>query len=107
MTGRNPIDNLTKSFSKERLKRIEVIKDQLCLEMALFELRQLQGLSQKELGELLGVRQPAVARMEGRSDMYVSTLRSVIEALGGELELVAKFPDKEVILSGFARSLSD
>lgn len=68
--------------------------------MALAELRQIRGYSQKQLGEQLGVRQLAVARMEKRSDMYVSSLRAMIEAMGGELILVAKFPDKEVQLTG-------
>jgi ribosome-binding protein aMBF1 (putative translation factor) len=52
-------------------------------EMLLHELRHVRGLSQKELAETLHVQQPAVAKMERRTDMYISTLRSHIEAMGG------------------------
>lgn len=62
-------------------------------EMLLQELRQARGLSQKEIAERLNVQQPAIARLEKRTDMYLSTLRSHIEAMGGELEVIARFND--------------
>ena len=65
-------------------------------EMPLHELRQARGLSQKMLAEMLRIQQPAVAKLEKRTDMYLSTLRSHIEAMGGELEVVARFPDGAV-----------
>lgn len=71
-------------------------------EMPLNELRQARGLSQKVLAEVLHVQQPAIAKMEKRTDMYISTLRSHIEAMGGELEVVARFPDGSVKISNFA-----
>ena len=58
------------------------------------QIRQLFGITQAELASTLDVKQSAVSRMEQRSDMYVSNLRRVIEALGGELEIVARFPDR-------------
>jgi transcriptional regulator with XRE-family HTH domain len=63
-------------------------------EMTLRELRELQERSQIELGERLGIKQAAVSKLERRADMYLSTLRNYIEAMGGSLDLVARFPDR-------------
>jgi DNA-binding transcriptional regulator YiaG len=65
----------------------------MLLEMPLHELRRARGLSQKVLAEALNVQQPSVAKLERRTNMYLSTLRSHIEAMGGELDLIAPFPD--------------
>jgi predicted transcriptional regulator len=69
--------------------------------MPLNELRQARGLSQKMLAEVLHVQQPSIAKIEKRTDMYLSTLRSHIEAMGGELEIIARFPDGSVRISNF------
>ncbi|MGU5813867.1 XRE family transcriptional regulator [Aeromonas hydrophila] len=66
------------------------------------ELRQARGLSQKMLAEILHVQQPAIAQMEKRTDMYLSTLRSHIEAMGGELEVIARFPEGAVKVTNFS-----
>ena len=71
-------------------------------EMPLHELRRARGLSQKMLAETLNVQQPSVAKMERRTDMYISTLRSHIEAMGGELEVIARFPDGIVKIENFS-----
>ena len=71
-------------------------------EMPLGELRQARGLSQKMLAEVLRVQQPSISKMEKRTDMYISTLRSHIEAMGGELEVVARFPDGTVKINNFS-----
>ncbi len=70
--------------------------------MPLNELRQARGLSQKMLAEVLHVQQPSIAKLEKRTDMYLSTLRSHIEAMGGELEVIARFPEGIVKISNFA-----
>ena len=62
-------------------------------EMPLNELRQARGLSQKMLAELLHMQQPSIAKLEKRTDMYLSTLGRHIEAMGGELDVIARFPD--------------
>lgn len=74
---------------------------EMLAEMPLAELRRARGLSQKALAEALGVQQPSIARLEKRTDMYVSTLRSHIEAMGGELEVVARFPDGSIRILAF------
>ncbi|ULQ60751.1 helix-turn-helix domain-containing protein [Brucepastera parasyntrophica] len=71
-------------------------------EMPLNELRNARGLSQKMLAEALHIQQPAIAKMEKRTDMYISTLRSHIEAMGGELEITARFPDGAVKITNFS-----
>ena len=75
---------------------------QMLAEMPLNELRQARGLSQKMLAEVLHVQQPSIAKIEKRTDMYLSTLRSHIEAMGGELDLIARFPDGSVKINNFA-----
>ncbi len=71
-------------------------------EMPLNELRQARGLSQKNLAEALHIQQPAIAKMEKRTDMYISTLRSHIEAMGGKLEVLASFPEGTVEINNFS-----
>ena len=74
---------------------------EMMAEMPLNELRQARGLSQKMLAEVLHVQQPSIAKLEKRTDMYLSTLRSHIEAMGGELDVIARFPDGAVKISNF------
>lgn len=61
-------------------------------EMPLNELRQARGLSQKMLAEVLKVQQPSIAKLEKRTDMYISTLRSHIEAMGASWKWWRAFP---------------
>lgn len=80
----------------------EVKAQALLAGMPLNELRQARGLSQKMLADVLHVQQPSIAKLEKRTDMYLSTLRSHIEAMGGQLEVVARFPDGAVKISNFS-----
>ncbi len=94
--------DLREKMSPEAQARVEAKAQELLAEMPLNELRQARGLSQKMLAELLHVQQPSIAKMEKRTDMYISTLRSHIEAMGGQLEVIARFPDGSVKISNFA-----
>lgn len=89
-------------MSPEPQERAEVKAKAMLAEMPLNELRQARGLSQKMLADVLHVQQPSIAKMEKRTDKYLSTLRSHIEAMGGQLEIVARFPDGTVKISNFA-----
>lgn len=71
-------------------------------QMPLHELRQAKALSQATLAKTLHVNQAAISKMERRTDMYISTLRNYIRAMGGELEIVATFPDGQVKIENFA-----
>ena len=103
MSGRHPFRELTRDFTPERRRRIAAIKDELLAEMPLHELRRARALTQQQLAETLHVSQPAVAKLEQRTDIYVSSLRSYIEAVGGRLRIVAEFPEGEVAISNFSQ----
>jgi DNA-binding XRE family transcriptional regulator len=91
--------DLRAKMSPEAIARSEAKAQAMLAEMPLQELRQARGLSQKMLAEVLHVQQPSIAKMEKRADMYLSTLRSHIEAMGGQLEIIARFPDGSVKIS--------
>lgn len=93
---------LRAKMSPDAQERVQAKAQELLAELPLNELRQARGLSQKTLSEVLHVQQPAIAKMEKRTDMYISTLRSHIEAMGGQLEVIARFPDGAVKISNFA-----
>jgi transcriptional regulator with XRE-family HTH domain len=87
----------------ERRSKIQARANQLIAEeMSLRDLRLARKLTQEKMAELLQIRQAGISRLEKRSDLHLSTLRDVVQAMGGELRLVVEFPDRPpVILSGF------
>ena len=60
----------------------------------LHELRRARALSQRDLAERLGVNRPAIAKLEQRADVYVSSPQSYIGAVGGKLKTIAEFPER-------------
>jgi len=82
-------------------KRADARANLLMQEMPLYELRQARQLSQEQLARELHVRQANVSKIERRTDVYISTLRSYVEAMGGELEITAKFPQGAVKINQF------
>ena len=101
MAGHRSFKGLTRGFSPEREARVVARAEVLKKEMALHELRQARERSQEDLARELKVGQPAVAKLERRADMYVSNLRRYIEALGGSLEITARFPEGSVNIVNF------
>jgi transcriptional regulator with XRE-family HTH domain len=91
-------------MTPERRKKISArAKELLAEEMTLVELRKAHKLTQQRLAESLGIGQEQISRLEQRSDLLLSTLRSYVEAMGGKLTIVAEFPEhKPVVLSGIA-----
>jgi transcriptional regulator with XRE-family HTH domain len=74
------------------------------LEMSLQELRQrVAGITQTDLAELMEVTQGAISQLEKRHDVLLSKLAEYIHALGGNLELIARFPDADVRITQFER----
>ena len=102
-----PFNNLRKKMSPTAQKIAAQKTQQMLKEMPLQELRQAHQMSQERLAELLSTKQANVSRMERRTDMYISTLRSYIEAMGGELDIVARFPNGEVHINQFEDIDSD
>ncbi len=70
-------------------------------EATLRQLREAREQSQEELAKQLHIKQAAVSKLERRTDMYLSTLRSYIEAMGGTLEIIARFPNRAVRINQF------
>ena len=101
MSGHQPFSNLTANFSPQRKAKIAQKTQQLRAEMTLNELRSAFSLTQEELAAKLNVKQPAISRLEKRTDMYVSHLREVINAMGGELDITARFGDREIKITNF------
>ncbi len=72
-------------------------------ELVLQDLRKAMELTQTQVAAILGVGQEHVSRIEQRSDMLLSTLKSYVKAMGGELKLVAQFPNRpDVIIAELA-----
>ena len=84
--------------SRSRAKAAVMIE-----EMALDELRAARQLTQEHLSKILGVNQSAISKLERRTDMYLSTLRDFIQAMGGKLEIRATFPDGDVRIREFGK----
>jgi transcriptional regulator with XRE-family HTH domain len=101
MAGHRPFKELTKGFPEARRARVVARASELKCERALHELRQARERSQQELARELKVGQPAVAKLERRADIYVSNLRRYVEALGGSLEITARFPEGSVSIINF------
>ena len=82
-------------------KKSEAKAKAMICEMALNDLRQARSLSQECLAQILRTKQANISKIERRADMYISTLRDYIEAMGGELEITAHFPDTNVRINQF------
>ena len=99
MSGHRPFKELIKSHTPARKARVANKVAALESALALHELRKARKVSQQALAQKLSVGQPAVAKLERRSDMYVGNLRRYVEALGGTLEITARFPDGTVTVT--------
>jgi len=105
---------MAKSFKKlvaklpqDRQEKIRQGTKVLFSEMALQELRKALELTQNQLATTLDMNQAAVSKIERQSDMYVSTLRRFLEAMGAELKVIASFPDREIVINQFGDFLSE
>ena len=96
-------DTLWLKMSPERRRRIDDRVEIALLKMALQDLRKERNLTQQEVAGELGLSQSALSKMEHQQDMNVSTLMRIVRALGGELKLVAQFPDTEVVINQFKK----
>jgi hypothetical protein len=97
---------LRAKMSPERRAQNRARAEAMLREMPLAELRTAHELTQTRLAEIMEVEQSEVSRIEKRADMYVSTLRSYIEAMGGTLRIQATFPDGSVEITQFQQHSS-
>ena len=98
----NKWESLRATISPERRDANRLAAQQMMAEMPLEELRTARNITQTHLASLLQITQASVSKMEKRTDMYVSTLRSFVQAMGGELEIRAIFPDGTVKIDQFS-----
>jgi DNA-binding XRE family transcriptional regulator len=87
-----------KRLGKEGLARAVVRRDQLKRQMLLRELREAVGMPQKRAAKVAGMAPSNLARLERQPDMQIATLRKVVAALGGKMEIIARFGDSAVTI---------
>jgi transcriptional regulator with XRE-family HTH domain len=96
-----PFKNLISKMTPERQAHIRKKTAILKNAMALKDLREAMDLTQEELANTLHMKQAAISKFEHQSDIYLSTLRRILYAMGADLKIVARFPDGEVLINQF------
>ena len=98
-------DDLAKRTTTKRTRAKAARRAQQLLgELLLSEVRELTGKSQQQVAETLGMKQPSLSKLEKQADMQISTLRKIVAALGGELQVLAKFRKGIVIIDQFDKA---
>jgi transcriptional regulator with XRE-family HTH domain len=89
------LEDIVAALPATRRERVESrfleLRDQV---ESLGELRRAAGKAQAEIAAALNIRQPSVSKIEKQADMYLSTLRNYVEAIGGELDLIVRLPSR-------------
>src|SRR5208337_2251628 len=91
-------EKIAKLNSAQRKKVAARAAELIAEEMSLRQLRKARKLTQARVAKVLGVTQDSVSRLEKRSDLLLSTLRKTVKAMGGEVRIVAEFPDQRPVL---------
>ena len=91
-----------RTTTKEVRERARRRTEELLGEMLLAELRKAHKVSQNQLARAMGIRQPSLSKLEKQTDMQVSTIQKLVNALGGTVEVSARFGDKTVTLRNFS-----
>ena len=101
------LDEMIDALPKQRRERVDARYRELKDEVeSLRELRKAAGKAQADIAATLKIKQPSVSKIEQQTDMYLSTLRSYVEAMGGELELVVRLPSRRAMrLQGLGEAL--
>ena len=92
-----------RTTTKQTRQRAALRTRELLGELLIGEVRKLSGKTQQQVADTLGIKQPGLAKLERQSDMQISTLRRIVRALGGELELFAKFPKGKLRLGEYGK----
>ena len=103
------VKDIIRTLNSAQRRRVEDRAAELIAEeMTMQELRRARRLTQVSVAKALRITQDSVSRLEKRSDILISTLRKTIKAMGGDLSLIAEFPDRvPVLLSGLAEPGQD
>jgi DNA-binding XRE family transcriptional regulator len=94
-------DKLKKGMKPENLRKAQAKAKEMMAEMLLAEIRKEAGFTQEDIARALGVKQPSLSKLESQDDMQISTLQRLIQALGGQLELIAHMPDGDIRIRQF------
>jgi DNA-binding Xre family transcriptional regulator len=103
MAGHRKFSTLREKLTPAQRARAEARVSELQAEMLLSELRQFSGMTQQELAAALGITQPGLSKIEKQSDIQITTLDRIIQALGGRLEIIAHMPTKDIVLTQFVK----
>jgi transcriptional regulator with XRE-family HTH domain len=90
----------TKKTRERAARRTQVLLQELLLS----EIREMTGKSQQQVAKAIGIKQPSLSKLENQSDMQISTLQRIINALGGKLEVIARFPNSTVKIEQFDKT---
>lgn len=88
-------------MSPEQKAQAKVKAAEIMAEMFLAQIRKSVGLTQEDLANELGITQPSLSQLENQNDMQIGTLRKLIEALGGKLEIIAHLPRGDIRIGQF------
>jgi transcriptional regulator with XRE-family HTH domain len=91
-------DKIAKLNAAQRKKVEKRAAELIAEEMSLRDLRKARKLTQARVAKILGVTQDSVSRLEKRSDLLLSTLRKAVKAMGGDVRIVAEFPDRAPVM---------
>lgn len=94
-------EKLKKQMKPENLRKAQAKTKDIMAEMLLAEIRKEAGFTQEDLAETIGIKQPSLSKLESQEDMQISTLQRLINALGGQLELIAHMPGGDIRISQF------
>ncbi len=97
-------EKLKKEMKPESVRIAKAKAKEMIAEMLLVEIRKEVGLTQEDLAKTLGIKQPSLSKLESQDDIQISTLRRLINALGGQLELIVHMPGGDIRISQFTRS---
>lgn len=102
MRGMVSVDNVIRSLPKARRASIAARGNELLARVArrmtLAELRKGRRISQERVAAALGIGQMQISRLERRKDPRLSTMQRTVAAMGGQLTLIATFPDQEPVI---------
>ncbi|MEP9358757.1 XRE family transcriptional regulator [Sphingomonas sp. KR3-1] len=92
------LGDIVAALPQDRRERVEArfleLKDEV---ESLGELRRVAGMAQADIASALKIKQPSVSKIEKQTDMYLSTLKSYVEAIGGQLDLIVRLPSREPV----------
>jgi len=94
-------EKLEKKMGAKRVKAAQAKAKEIMAEMLVAEIRKKAGFTQEDLANAMGIKQPTLSKLEAQDDIQISTLQRLIQALGGQLELIAHMPGGDIKISQF------